>query len=41
MYGFSPALALGGASMLKNLRNVKAVEHLILLAQLAPLRLIS
>jgi hypothetical protein len=37
MYGFVPALALGGALTLSNLRKVKAVEHLVLLAQLAPL----
>ena len=37
MYGFVPALALGGAPTLANLRKVKAVEHLIILAQLAPL----
>jgi hypothetical protein len=37
MYGFVPALALGGALTLSNLRKVKAVEHLVILAQLAPL----
>jgi hypothetical protein len=37
MYGFVPALALGGAPTLANLRKVKAVEHLVILAQLAPL----
>jgi hypothetical protein len=34
MYGFEPALALGGQADLKNLRKVKAVEHLVMLAQL-------
>ncbi|WP_426170928.1 GAD-like domain-containing protein [Pseudoduganella sp. R-34] len=37
MYGFVPALALGGPSELPHLQKVKAVEHLVLLAQLAPL----
>lgn len=37
IYGFVPALALGGAPVLKNLQKVKAVEHLVMLAQLAPL----
>ena len=34
MYGFEPALAVGGKADLKNLRKVKAVEHLVMLAQL-------
>jgi hypothetical protein len=34
MYGFEPALALGGKADIKNLRKVKAVEHLVMLAQL-------
>ncbi len=34
MYGFEPALALGGTAKLENLAKVKAVEHLIILAQL-------
>ena len=34
MYGFEPALALGGTADLKNLRKVKCVEHLVMLAQL-------
>jgi hypothetical protein len=38
MYGFVPALALGGPSTLDHLQKVKAVEHLVLLAQLSPLR---
>lgn len=41
MYGFVPALALGGTSTLANLQKVKAVEHLVLLAQLAPLGVIT
>jgi len=41
MYGFIPALALGGASSLAHLQKVKAVEHLVLLAQLAPLEVIT
>ncbi len=41
MYGFVPALALGGSVVLKNLQKVKAVEHLVLLAQLAPLRVLD
>ena len=34
MYGFEPALAVGGKADLKNLRKVKVVEHLVMLAQL-------
>jgi len=34
MYGFEPALAAGGRADLKSMRKVKAVEHLIMLAQL-------
>lgn len=34
MFGFEPALAVGGQADLKNLRKVKAVEHLVILAQL-------
>lgn len=41
MYGFVPALALGGTASLKNLQVVKAVEHLVLLAQLAPLKVME
>ena len=33
MYGFEPALALGGLCDLKNLRKVDAVTHLVMLAQ--------
>ncbi|SFF82114.1 hypothetical protein SAMN05518865_10532 [Duganella sp. CF458] len=41
MYGFAPALALGGPSTLKNLTKVKAVEHLVILSQLAPLEVMT
>lgn len=41
IYGFVPALALGGPATLDHLQRVKAVEHLVLLAQLAPLNVIS
>jgi hypothetical protein len=41
MYGFVPALALGGACEPEYLQKVKAVEHLVLLAQLAPLEVIT
>jgi hypothetical protein len=41
MYGFVPALALGGRATLDHLQKVKAVEHLVLLAQLAPLDIID
>ncbi len=39
MYGFVPALALGGPATLDHLQKVKAVEHLVLLAQLGELRM--
>ena len=38
MYGFVPALALGGAMELKNLQKVKTIEHLEFLSQLSPLQ---
>jgi hypothetical protein len=41
MYGFVPALALGGPATLEHLQKVKAVEHLILLAQLSELRVME
>ncbi|RRV04166.1 DUF1851 domain-containing protein [Pseudomonas sp. v388] len=37
MYGFVPALMLGGPATLKHLEKVKAVEHLTFLSQLAEL----
>jgi hypothetical protein len=41
MYGFVPALALGGPSELAHLQKVKAVEHLVFLAQLEPLQVMT
>ena len=41
MYGFVPALVLGGSATLNHLQKVKAIEHLVLLAQLAPLDVIT
>lgn len=41
MYGFVPALALGRACEPEYLQKVKVVEHLVLLAQLAPLEVIT
>ncbi|EPF64475.1 GAD-like domain-containing protein [Pseudomonas syringae] len=38
MYGFVPALALGGPMELKNLQKVKTIEHLTFLSQLSPLQ---
>ncbi|RMU47703.1 hypothetical protein ALP27_05220 [Pseudomonas savastanoi pv. glycinea] len=38
MYGFVPALALGGPVELKNLQKVKTTEHLMFLSQLSPLQ---
>jgi len=38
MYGFVPALMLGGPDTLEHLEKVKAVEHLILLSQIAELQ---
>ncbi|WP_236236788.1 GAD-like domain-containing protein [Pseudomonas faucium] len=37
IYGFVPALAIGGMIKLENIERVKAVEHLIFLSQLSPL----
>lgn len=37
MYGFVPALMLGGSDQLKFLKKVSAVEHLIFLSQLTDL----
>ena len=34
MYGFVPALAIGGAPKLENLQKVKVIEHLTFLADL-------
>lgn len=41
MYGFVPALALGGPATLDHLQKVKAVEHLVILAQLSELRVMQ
>lgn len=38
MYGFFPAFMLGGPDTLDHLEKVKAVEHLILLSQVAELQ---
>ena len=38
MYGFVPALMLGGSDSLERLEKLKAVEHLVLLAQLSELQ---
>jgi hypothetical protein len=38
MYGFTPALMLGGSEVLENLTKVKIIEHLIFLSQLSPLK---
>ncbi|EPM67571.1 hypothetical protein A584_21103 [Pseudomonas syringae pv. theae ICMP 3923] len=38
MYGFVPAIALGGSMELKNLQKVKVFEHLEFLSQLSPLQ---
>jgi hypothetical protein len=37
MYGFVPAIALGGPGTLNTLQKVKSIEHLTLLSQLSPL----
>jgi hypothetical protein len=39
IYAFEPALAVGGKADLKNLRKVKCVEHLVMLAQLGERRI--
>ncbi|RML60618.1 GAD-like domain protein [Pseudomonas syringae pv. pisi] len=38
MYGFVPALMLGGSASLDHVEKLKTVEHLILLSQLAELK---
>jgi len=38
MYGFTPAIMLGGPDKLEHLEKVKAVEHLMLLSQLTALQ---
>lgn len=41
MYGFVPAVALGGTMTIDHLQKVKTIPHLVLLAQLAPLDIIT
>ena len=41
IYGFVPALAVGGAATVDHLQKVKAVEHLAILAQLKPLSVLN
>jgi len=41
LYGFVPALALGGANTLKNLQKVKVLEHLAFLAELGNKKVMS
>jgi len=38
MYGYEPALTLGGSGALETIRRVRMVEHLVLLAQLVGIR---
>lgn len=40
-FGFFPALAMGGAPRLENLRIVPALEHFLFLAQLQPFNLVD
>lgn len=39
MYGFEPALAIGGTANLENLVKVKVIEHLVLLAQMGEIEI--
>lgn len=41
MYGFVPALALGSKASLAHLRKVRAIEHLVILAQLSELEVLT
>jgi len=41
MYGFVPALAMGGSSDFEHLQKLKAIEHLVFLAQLSDLRVMK
>ncbi|ATD09359.1 hypothetical protein PPIS_b0142 [Pseudoalteromonas piscicida] len=41
IYGFVPALALGGEPKLENLQKVKATEHLAFLADLGEKRVMA
>ncbi|WP_259779841.1 DUF1851 domain-containing protein [Aestuariispira ectoiniformans] len=40
-YGFFPALAMGGAPKLENLKRVQALEHFLFLAQLQQFTLVD
>lgn len=40
MYGFEPALVIGGAPKLDNLVKVKVIEHLILLQQFGKIEIL-
>lgn len=40
-YGFFPALAMGGAPKLENIKRVKALEHFLFLAQLQQFKLVD
>ncbi|WP_177196601.1 GAD-like domain-containing protein [Duganella sp. CF517] len=39
MYGFEPALCIGGMPVLENIKKVKIIEHLILLEQLGEIEI--
>ena len=41
MYGFQPALCLGGSADLENLQRVSVLEHLAMLVQLEPSRVME
>lgn len=41
IYGFQPALAMGGPRVVENILKFSAVEHLTILAQLAPLDIVQ
>ena len=41
MYGFEPALVIGGVPKLENLRKVKILDHLSILAELEPMQVVE
>jgi hypothetical protein len=41
MYGFVPAMAMGGSGEFEQLRKVSAIEHLVFLAQLSDLKVLK
>lgn len=41
VYGFVPALVMGGRARLDNLRKLRIIEHLEMLAELAPARIME